>query len=384
MTLRKRAFTLCMLLLVALSLAGAPQASAQDLRVVTPYPSVAVEPGDRVTLDLTVLGDEPAPVQLEITEVPDGWEALLRGGGFVVGGVFTSPDEPPEVELEASVPSDVEEGAYTVEVTATAGDATDALALELVVEEAVAGELAMDAEFPTLRGPADTTFSFDVELDNATPQEHTFALSASAPEGWQVAVSPAGEDAAASATVPAGEVAGIDVEAVPPPGVTAGTYPLLVRAIGAGTTVEAELEVEVTGTFDLVLTTPDERLTVEANPGGHADLTLLVQNEGSAPLHEVELDASAPSGWEATFAPEVVEAVPPGEVAEVQLQVAPADDAIVGDYRVTVTGGTAEAEDEIDVRVAVETSRAWGAVGIALIAAALGGLGWVFRAFGRR
>ena len=382
--LRSRIFALITVALVVGSLVWAPPALAQDLRVLTPYPSVAVEPGDRVTLDVQVIGEAGTPVQLSVTEAPDGWDTVLRGGGFVVGGVSADLEDPPELELETSVPTDVEDGRYVVGLTGTVGDTTDVLEIEFIVEEAVAGEVSMATEFPTLRGSTDSQYTFDLELDNATPQEHTFALSASGPQGWQVTASPAGEDAAATVTVAGGDTADIDVEAIPPPGVTAGTYPILVRAAGGGERVEVELEVEVTGTFELVLSSPDERLSVETNPGREVEQVLLVRNEGSAPLQEVELDASAPSGWEAEFAPDVIGVVEPGETAEARLVITPGEDAIVGDYRVTVSAETAEAADEVDVRVTVETSRAWGAVGVVLIAAALGSLGWVFRAFGRR
>ena len=48
--------------------------------------------------------------------------------------------------------------------------------------------------------------------------------------------------------------------------------------------------------------------------------------------------------------------------------------------RATVTAASATA----DIRVTIETSLLWGAVGVALIVLVLIGLWWTFRRFGRR
>lgn len=385
---RRTSGAISVALAVLVVLAGAPPAVAQapqDVEVATDYPTVAVEPGERVTLDLEVRATPAAPVELEITGAPDGWEPSLRGGGFVVGGVFADPEDPPRVQLETTVPDDADPGPNTLEITATADNGvSDTLIVELRVQEGVSGEPTLSAEFPTLQGSADTTFSYDVELDNPTPREQTFALEASGPEGWQVSANPAGEEAAATVTVPAGQSERVSVEAEPPPEVTAGRYPITVRATGGEQPVETELTAEVTGSYDVVLSTPDERLSMEATPGEQTQRTMVVRNEGSAPVQDVRLQASPPSGWEASFEPETVNGIPPGEAVEVAFTVTPSEEAVVGDYRVTLSANAAQASDQVEMRTSLETSAGWGVIGVALIVAALGALGGVFRVFGRR
>lgn len=376
-----------LVVLVALAALPPPAAAqaAQDVEVATDYPIVAVEPGERVTLDLEVTATPAAPVELGIDGAPEGWDHSLRGGGFVVGGVFAGPEDPPPVQLETTVPDDAEQGAHTLEVTATADNGvSDTLIVEFRVQEGVSGEPALSAEFPTLQGSADTTFSYDLELDNPTPREQTFALEASGPQGWQVSANPAGEEAAATVTVAAGQTERVSVEAEPPPEVTAGSYPIVVRATGGEQPVETELTAEVTGSYDVVLSTPDERLSMEATPGEQAQRTMVVRNAGSAPVQDVQLQASPPSGWEASFEPETVNAIPPGEAVEVAFTVTPSEEAVVGDYRVTLSANAAQASDQVEMRTSLETSAGWGIVGVGLIVAALGALGGVFRIFGRR
>jgi uncharacterized membrane protein len=364
-----------------------PPAAAQESVVVsTPYPGVAVEAGDSVGFDLLVTASSRERVALAVDALPDGWEAVLRGGGFTIDGVFAGPDEEaaPDVTLDVTVPQDAEQGVYDVAVVAEGASGSDRLVVSLRVAEAVAGAVSLTTDFPSLRGPADTDFSFDLTLQNDTPEELTFALDARGPEGWQMSARPSAEERAAAATVEGGDSARIAVEAIPPPDVTAGTYPLLVRATGGGRTVEAELEVEVTGTVAFELTTPDERLNVDVTAGRPREFVLIVANTGTSVLEQVELSASPPRDWEVEFAPAAVQGLPPGEQAEVTATITPAETAIAGDYVVTVTAAAPERNEEVEVRATVETSRAWGLVGIGLIAAALAGLGGVFRRYGRR
>ena len=83
-------------------LTAAPAYAAEVVEVSTPYPAVAVEPGSTASFTLSVRADTRERVDLALSEVPEGWEATLRGGGFVVDGVFADPAEPPEVTLDST------------------------------------------------------------------------------------------------------------------------------------------------------------------------------------------------------------------------------------------------------------------------------------------
>jgi uncharacterized membrane protein len=362
-----------------------PGAQAQAaVRLTTPYPAVSVEPGQSTTFDLQVTGPGRTRVDLAVTDQPRGWTATLQGGGFVVGGVFTDPEAPPQVQLEVAVPAEAQEGTYAVAVRATSSAGNDTLDLDLRVTGAVQGSVELTAEFPSLRGASDATFNFNLDLANNTPEETTFSLEAVGPEGWQVDARPTAQTQAATATVEGGSTAGVTVDVDPPDDVTAGAYPVLVRATGSGRTAEAELQVEITGNFALTLTTPDERLNADVVAGDSTDVELLVLNEGTAPLVGVTLSATPPTDWEVTFTPELVDQVPPGEVARVNATITPSGDSVAGDYIVTITANIPEANSEIELRTTVKTSGLWGIIGLLLIVAALGGLGYVFRTYGRR
>lgn len=355
-----------------------------ELALSTPYPAVAVEPGETHTFPLRIDAPPGTRVDLAVIELPEGWEASLRGGGFHVSGVTVSGEEPPGVELEVTVPPGVGEGEHRVVVEASSGAGSATLPVDLRIAEAVGGSVALEAEFPALRGASDGTFAFDLDLANDTPEETTFTLEAAGPPGWVVEARPSGEARAATVTVAGGESAGITVDVDPPDDTTAGTYEVGVRAAGGGRSAEAVLEVEITGNVAMALTTADERLNLAIEAGSPGDVELVVRNDGTAPLTAVELSSTDPSGWETEFEPALIEVVEPGESATAVARITPTSEAVAGDYVVTVSANAEGASDEIELRTTVETSRVWGLIGIGLILVTFAGLGLVFQRYGRR
>jgi uncharacterized membrane protein len=97
------------------------------------------------------------------------------------------------------------------------------------------------------------------------------------------------------------------------------------------------------------------------------------------------LSASQPAGWKVEFDPKQIAEVPAGKQVEVTANIQPADQAIAGDYVVTVR---AKPEDgpakPADFRITVLTSTLWGIVGIGLIAVAVVVVGLAVMRFGRR
>jgi uncharacterized membrane protein len=379
---RAATVTLGLGLAAAAALPGAAQTGG--VRLTTPYPAVVVAAGETATFDLEVSAPGRQRVDLAVTEVPRGWDATLRGGGFVIDGVFTQPGEPPAVQLDVSVPRRAERGVHRVVVTATGETGSDQLELDLRVARGGAGQVTLVADFPRVRGGSETTFTVDLELTNNTPQQASFNLEAVGPKGWQVEARPVGQQQASAATVDAAGSTTVQVEIDPPDDAQAGVYPVLVRATGAGRSAEAQLEVEITGDFAMTLTTPDERLSADVTAGDSVEVQLVVINEGSAPLQDVSLSASPPTDWEATVKPETIDVIPPGETARARVTITPSSDALAGDYIVTLSANGGEVSDEVELRTTVKTSPLFGLLGVALIAAALGGLAWVFRTYGRR
>jgi uncharacterized membrane protein len=366
-------------------LVPAGASAAEGLDVSTPYPAVAVAPGSEVSFDITVDTATAGRVGLALDGVPDGWTATLRGGGFVVDGVQTTGGEPATVTLEVDVP-DGATGTQEIVVRATSGGLTTDLPLTFRIEAGAAGDVTLTTDFPSLRGPSDATFPFNLDLSNDTPQDLTFVIEAQAPAGWEATAQVTGQEQAASALVEAGSNVGIDVEVTPPENVAAGPVTIPVTATSGARQVSAELQVEITGSFSMSLRTPDERLNTSGSAGSQIRQTVELVNTGTSALEGVSLSATNPSGWSVAFEPAEVPSVPAGgEPVQMTAVITPSGDAIAGDYNVTITATSDSAGTaELDLRVTVETSLLWGLIGVLIIIAVLAGLWWVFQRYGRR
>jgi uncharacterized membrane protein len=364
-------------------LVAAPATPAAALELTTPYPVVVVEPGQDLTLDLDVRSPSRERVRLGVSQLPKGWRAFLRGGGHRVSAVYAGADTP-DVKLQVQVPDRARKGTHRLVVTGRSPSGTATLPIELRVVSQAPGAYDLAVEFLELRGAASDTFRFDATLQNHTAQQARFALGAFGPEEWKVQARPSLEEQAATVTVDPNGEATIQVEADPPEEVKAGSYPVLLRVTGQGTTLERRLMVEIVGSPALTLQTADERLNASGAAGDTTAVQLVVRNTGSAPLQGVRLSASPPSGWDVTFEPDTLAPIPPGEEARATARIRPAGEAIAGDYSVTLNADGQNVNGKVDLRFAVKTTAWWGLGGLGVIAAAVAGLLWTFRRFGRR
>lgn len=366
--------------------AGVAHAQEAPISVTTPYPNVAVEPGSTITFDLTVRATTPQTVEVEVTDAPEGWATTLRGGGFVIGAVTAGPeDDAAEFELEVRVPIDAAVGTYPVTVRADGDSGVSNLTMELAVHEEVDAGIAITADFPSLRGAPGSTFTYTLTVENNTPAEQTFTFATAGPQGWEVTASPSAQAQANTVTVEAGATENVRVEAKPPESTDEGSYPLKVDITSAtGGRGSIELTAEVTGAPRLELTTADSRLNASGIANKTTRIPLIVANSGSAALESVKLAGTAPEGWEVSFEPASIDQVRPGDTAQAVAVVKPKAGAVAGDYMLTVRASAGSESANIDLRYAVEGSRALGVAGVGMIVAAVAVLGGVFWRFGRR
>lgn len=370
---------LLMTLMVGASVAHA----AGKVSVTTPYPAVAVAPGTKVSFDLSIVTDTASRVDLKLERVPTGWTANLFGGGFVVDSVLSDGSKATTVRLDVTLPAEATAATQRIEVVATAGSATDRLPLDIRVTPAAAGSVSLTTDFPQLKGTSTTAFSFNLTLHNDTAEDLTFGATATGPSGWTVTAQVSSESQAASAIVKAGSTTPVTVKATAATDVTAGPYPISVDVTSGSRTAHADLSVEVTGSYSIKLTTPDARLSASASAGSSSDLTLVVQNTGTAPVTGVTPTATAPQGWTVKFDPATVDVAANGE-ASVVAHMIPSSDAIAGDYVVSFKAANDLANSSADIRVTIQTGLLGGVIGLGLILLVLVGLGWVFLRYGRR
>ena len=358
--------------------------AAGGVTVTTPFPAIVAEPGATASFDLDVSVDSSRKVDLTAEGLPSGWTARFRGGGLTIDGAYVTPGDTPEITLDIEIPDGTPAGSTDIRVIASGGGGRDTLGLTLRVADAAAGDVTLTSDFPELRGAADTSFTFNVTLHNDTAAEATYTMAATGPPGWTVEAKPSGQAQATTLTVGPGSTGTLTVTADAPPDAAAETYPISLSVSGGGKDASLDMAVTITGSYTLSLSTPDQVLSTTANAGTTKDFQLLLTNTGSAPVTGVTLSSSAPTGWTVEFDPADVAAVAPGTPVTVTARITPTGDAIAGDYEMTLTATGAEANDDVQVRVRVETPQLWWIVGVALILAVFAGLYWVFRTYGRR
>jgi len=376
----------------AVFLAGlVPAVSAADaFAVTTPYPSIAVAPGSSASFDLTITSPREGTASLAVSGAPTGWTATLHGGGFVVSGVSVANGKAATARLDVKVPADttVTDGRMTV--TARLGGDTATLDITVKVSADVEGDITLTTTSPTLTGPNDTTFSFDLTLTNGSAQDQTVSAKATAPTGWTVATK-LSDAQAASTVVKAGSSTTITVTATPPTDAPAGHTDLDVSVTAGSKTIPGKLGIDITGSFKVTLETPNQLVSAHGPSGSGTTQQIVVKNDGTAPLTNVKMSASTkPTNWTVTFDQETIPNIPPTQQVTVTATITPSGDAVTGDYQVTFTAnapgenGTNAATDDLAMTFTVETSPIWLLAGFVLIIAIVAALFYVFRTYGRR
>ncbi len=378
------AVTCCLVCLLALG-AGA----ANGLEMSTAYPGLLASAGDSLSfaMDFDNTLGSGQNVTLSVVDIPEGWEGYFTGGGNEISQAHVAGGETSSlVNFELTIPDDAADGVYTVTLRAAAeGGAVDDYSLRLEVTSQETGSSSFEATYPEQEGSSSTSFSFDATIVNNSASEQTYTFSTDAPSGWTVSYQPSGDSTQVSSlAVGARSSQGVTITVTPPSGVEAGAYDISCAAVSASDTLSTDLSVVITGSYSLEMSTPGGLLSADIEGGKSTDLTLTLTNTSNTDLQNVNLTSSAPDGWTVEFSQSTVELLEAGATAEVTATVTASEDALSGDYVVTMTASNSEASDTAEFRMSVQTSTVWGIVGVALILVVIGGLAWVFHKDGSR
>jgi len=236
-----------------------------------------------------------------------------------------------------------------------------------------------------LRGPSDAKFEFSVEVESKLDKDAVFDLSAQTPAGWEANFKPRYEEKFfSSVRLKSNQTETVAVEVKPALLAKAGEYPITVRVSSGDARADAKLSVIITGSYGLEIGTLTGLLSLEAKQGNPANMSIYVKNTGTAANHDIKFVSFKPENWKVEFKPEKIDVIEPGDLKQVEVNITPYEEALVGDYSVGAEVQGEKVKKNIEFRVTVRTSTAWGWIGIGIIVFVIAGLTWLFRWLGRR
>jgi len=174
------------------------------------------------------------------------------------------------------------------------------------------------------------------------------------------------------------------VEVTPDRLTTAGDYLIPVTISAGEAKTQAELTVIITGTYEIEAGTATGILSLTTEKGKAGKISIYVKNTGSASAANIEFLSVKPENWEVGFDPETIPTLAPGDLKQIELSITPAAEALVGDYAVGVAVKGEKSVDNLEFRITVKASAAWGWIGIGIIMLVIVGLFGLFVSLGRR
>jgi uncharacterized membrane protein len=367
---------------------------ARSITMATEYPGVKVPAEEDVSMDIIFhnKGRSDENVEVWLSDIPAGWNAKIKTYRFTVTGIHVPAGENKSLTFEAQPPKDLSPGKYTFQIEAKTQDGKFKMARKIMVIVTGAAEKVEDdrgikltTSYPEIRGPSDATFEFSMEVNSKLDKDAIFDLFAQGPKGWDINFKPAYETKfITSLRLKANQNQTIAVEVKPPPMSEAGEYPINVRVSSGDAQGEVQLAVILTGTYGIEVGTPNGLLSLDARQGKPANLSFYVKNTGSAANHDIKFMSFKPENWKVEFNPARLELVAPGDLKQVEMTITPYEDALVGDYSISVNVEGEKASKIMELRTTVKASAAWGWVGIGIIVAVIAGLFGIFRWLGRR
>jgi len=383
MSTRTKWLSLSLTLLFQLVFIGTYAATTgNNVELYTPDTKISVPPGETINYTIQVINNssEIKTMGISVTGMPRDWTYELKSGGWKISQISVLPGKKETLSLKVDVPLKVNKGNYQFKVLAN-GFAS--LPLNVTVSKQGTYKTEFTTDQPNMEGNSKASFTFKANLKNSTADKQLYALEAETPRGWEVTFKASYKEVA-SVDIDPNSAKDITIQVKPPTEVKAGTYRIPVKATTGTTSADIALEVVITGTFNMDLTTPTGLLSTDITAGDQKQVELLVQNSGSSDLKDIKLDSSNPIDWKVTFDPKEIVILKAGESTKVMATIQASKKAIAGDYVTRLEAKTPEVGTKAEFRITVKTPMLWGWIGVIIIFLALGSVFYLFRKYGRR
>lgn len=353
-----------------------------EVTLYTPYTSISVPPGESVEYAVDVInnGKDVKNVPVSVSGIPKSWTYTLKSGGYAVSQVSVLPNDRKTLNLRVEIPAQVNKGNYRFRVNA---GSVGTLPLNVNVSKQGTFKTEFTCNQINMQGHSKSTFTFNATLKNRTAEKQLYALVANAPVGWEV-IFKANYKQATSVEIEPNLTSEIGIDINPPDNIETGTYVIPIKASTNATSAALDLQVVISGRYEMSVTTPTGLLSSKITAGDTRKIDLIVVNTGSSILSDINLSSTAPSNWEVTFEPKKIDNIMAGQSAKVVATVKADKRAIPGDYETSFEAKTDEVSSKATFRIFVRTPMIWGWMGVLIILFAVGIVYYLFRKYGRR
>ena len=251
--------------------------------------------------------------------------------------------------------------------------------------------IEMSSTYPTLEAIAGENFEFELEFRYIGPKSRVFDLRPTAPQGWEVFITPPyeKEKKVSSVTIePAFSfgnklrvVASAPFTPLPDP----GEYKIGLEVVSGELKNSIEFTAVITARYFLVLVSSTDRLNTTATSGKDNFFSTEVGNLGTAVIDDINFSSEKPEGWTIEFSPDKIDTLETISAQTIDINIKPPPETIAGDYSISITAsGKQISSQKLNIRVTVETPTIWGWVGVGIILIVVVGLVFIFMRFSRR
>jgi uncharacterized membrane protein len=340
---------------------------------------------------------DPVEVNLTIEGVPAGWDVNFNSRypsfpvrSVTVGGGDQATNKATTLEFKAKIPENTKPGTYAIKITAkdTKGSTqyVETINYRVGSKKIETGGLKVSSQYPVLSTASGQTLKFTVDLKNETNKALPTSLVAQAPQGWAVRFKPQfGDQQISSIQLKENGSETLSVEVDTPANAEAKESPVTVQARAGAYEASTSVKVSLKGTQDLKMGSLAGTLNAGITAGTKSSIDFVVGNAGTAPVRNLGFVTKKPSDkWTVEFKPDKIDALGPGEVRQIKMEMLAPDRTIAGDYLMTLTANSADVTKSVEFRVTVSTPTIWGWIGFGIVGLVVLGLAVVFFRLGRR
>lgn len=373
--------------------------SKESFNLILPFKDLTVGQGQEATMDAEVVNrtKDPVEVTLTIESIPKGWDVNFNSRypsfpvrSVTVPGGDQNSNKSTTLEFKAKIPENTKPGTYPIKVTArdTKGitQYAETINYRVTSKKIETGGIKLTSQYPVLSTASGQTLKFTVDLKNETNKPLPTSLVANAPQGWTVRFKPQfGDQQISSIQLKENGSETLSVEVDTPATAEAKEYPVGIQARAGAFEASTSVKVSLKGTQDLKMGSLAGTLNTSITAGTKTPIDFVVGNAGTAPVRNLNFVTKKPSDkWTVEFRPDKIDSLGPGEVRQIKMEITAPERTIAGDYMLTLTSNSAEANKSVDFRVTVSTPTVWGWIGFGIVGLVVLGLAVVFFRLGRR